>query len=161
MPIFQVVECIPVPVPPRQSKRARIKAARTQGTPVEISRSLELLLRGTGWIDFLEKPTTKVAFTKLRGETCHVHAEIQMLLYQNSGTMSPDEQGSAGSVHPYIGCSKHCCLLCWLFIRIHGAFHVRGTHETVVQRWEIPMASLTKPATIKLVDRTIGELGTG
>jgi hypothetical protein len=92
--------------------------------PVEIARSLELPLRGTGWINHLEKQTSKAAFTKLRGETCHVHAEIQMLLYQNSDAMSPDEQGSASSVHPYIGCSKRCCLLCWLFIRIHGAFHV-------------------------------------
>jgi hypothetical protein len=83
------------------------------------------------------------------------HAEIQMLLYQNSGAMSPDEQGSASSVHPYIGYSKRCCLLCWLFIRIHSAFHVRGTHETIVHRWEIPIASLTKPATIKFQSTSV------
>jgi hypothetical protein len=146
MRIFQNVECIPVSVPPKPSKMARSKAARVEGTPVEIAKSLGLPLRGTGWIDHLEKQTTKAAFKKLRGETCHIHAEIQMLFYQNSFAMSPDEQSK---IHPYIGCSKRCCLLCWLFIRIHGAFHVRGSHETVVHRWEIPMVSLTEPTTSK------------
>lgn len=60
---------------------------------MEIAKSLGLPLRGTGWIDHLAKQTTKAAFKKLRGEMCHVHAEIQMLLYQNSFPMSPDEQG--------------------------------------------------------------------
>lgn len=146
MQIFQNVECIPVSVSHKPSKVTRSKAARAEGTPVEIAKRLGLPLYGTGWIDHLGKQKTEAAFKNLRGETCHVHAEIQMLLYQNSFVMSPDEQGK---VHPYIGCSKRCCLLCWLFIRIHGAFHVRGSHETVVHRWEIPMSSLTEPATSK------------
>lgn len=146
MQIFQNVEWIPVSVPPKPSKVARSKAARLEGTPVEAAKILGLPLRGAGWIDHLDKQTAKTAFKKLRGETRHVHAEIQMLLYHNSFDMTLDEQGK---VHPYIGCSKRCCLFCWLFIRIHGAFHVRGSHETIVHRWEIPMASLTEPATSK------------
>ncbi|KAI9781877.1 MAG: hypothetical protein M1839_005671 [Geoglossum umbratile] len=81
MQIFQNVECIPVSVPPEPSRVARSKAARAEGTPVEIAKSLGIPLRGTGWIGHLEKQTTEAAFKKLRGETCHVHAEIQMLLY--------------------------------------------------------------------------------
>lgn len=43
-----------------------------------------------------------------------------------------------GCVSPYIGCSKLCCLLCWLLLRVHGGYHVRGTHETIMHRWEMP-----------------------
>lgn len=146
MPIFQNIECIPVSVPPKASKPKRAKTARAKETPVEVTKSLGLLLRGSGWIGHLESQPTKAAFKKLRGETCHVHAEIQILFYQNSFTMS---SGKQGKVHPYVGCSKLCCLLCWLFIQIHGEFSVRGCHETIVHRWEVPKRSPAEITTSK------------
>jgi len=142
--IFHNIEWIPVPVPPKASRRARAKAGQAKGTPLEIAKILGVYLRGNGWTDHLEKQTTKTTFKQLQSEMCHVHAEIQVLHYQN--IISSEEQGK---VHPYIGCSKRCCLLCWLFIRIHGWADVRGCHETLLHRWEIPVNSLAEPVASK------------
>jgi hypothetical protein len=32
-------------------------------------------------------------------------------------------------------------------LRVHGAYHVRGTHETIMHRWEIPAVLLTEAYT--------------
>jgi hypothetical protein len=142
---FQNVEWVPLS-PRRQSKKGRPKTIPKGETPLEVSQSLGLRVYSFSWIAHLEKQTTKQAFEKLRGEKCHTHAEIQMLYYLNNFTASPSQNGRS---HPYIGCSKLCCLLCWLFIRIHGGLKARGSHETVVHRWEIPMESLKKAALSK------------
>ncbi|KAL3422702.1 hypothetical protein PVAG01_06858 [Phlyctema vagabunda] len=134
MPMFQSIECIPVFVPSTTSKKIP-KAIREKQTPIEITTSLELEIHSPGWISYLQKKKTKETFKRLLAEKCHVHAEIQLLSHQKTSVSSRDK---TGSVHPYIGCSKRCCLLCWLFIRTDASLQVRGSHETVMHRWEIP-----------------------
>jgi hypothetical protein len=141
MPIFKSVECIPIPLQPAIPTKATSNPVRAQATPLEIAKSLELYVRGVGWLHHLEKIAIKNSFRKLRGEKCHVHAEIQLLSHQTQFFTS---QHGDGCVHPYIGCSKLCCLLCWLLLRVHGAYQVRGTHETIMHRWEIPAVLLTE-----------------
>lgn len=144
MPIFKSIECIPVPLQPAIPTRATPNPVRAQATPLEIVKSLGLYVRGVGWLHHLENKATKSSFHKLRGEKCHVHAEIQLLSHQTQYFKSRQEKGC---VHPYIGCSKLCCLLCWLLLRVHDAYHVRGTHETIMHRWEIPAIFLTEAYT--------------
>ena len=144
MPIFKSVECIPIPLQPTISTKATPNPVREPATPLEIAKSLGLYIRGVGWLHHLENKAIKNSFRRLRGEKCHVHAEIQLLSHQTQFFKSRHEDGC---VHPYIGCSKLCCLLCWLLLRAHGAYHVRGTHETIMHRWEIPTVLLTEAYT--------------
>jgi hypothetical protein len=144
MPIFRSVECIPIPLQQAIPTKTKSNPVRVQATPLEIAKSLGLYVRGVGWLHQLENKATKNSFRKLRGEKCHVHAEIQLLSHQTQFVKSRHE---GGYVHPYIGCSKLCCLLCWLLLRVHGAYHVRGTHETIMHRWEIPAVLLTEAHT--------------
>lgn len=61
-----------------------------------------------------------------------VHAEIQLLFYY--------EASDATVQPPRIICSnKHACLLCSLFINVHGRFHVRSCHGRLYPRWRIPL----------------------
>lgn len=39
---------------------------------------------------------------------------------------------------PYIGCSKHSCLLCAEFIHSVGLFYTRGCHGKVYNLWMVP-----------------------
>lgn len=48
------------------------------------------------------------------------------------------------NLYIHIGLSKLCCLLCWLLLRTHGAFHIRGTHETIMHKWEMPTVLMSK-----------------
>ena len=144
MPIFKSVECIPIPLQPAIPTKATSNAVRAQATPLEIAKSLGLYVRSIGWLHHLENKAIKNSFGKLRRGKCHVHAEIQLLSHQ---TQIYKFRHGNEYVHPYIGCSKLCCLLCWLLLRVHGAYHVRGTHETIVHRWEIPTFLLTEAYT--------------
>ena len=144
MPIFKSVECIPIPLQPAIPTKATSNYVRAQATTLEIAKSLGLYVRGVGWLHHLENKAIKNSFRKLRGEKCHVHAEIQLLSHQTQFFKSRHEDGC---VHPYIGCSKLCCLLCWLLLRVHGAYHVRGSHETIMHRWELPAVLLTEAYT--------------
>lgn len=144
MPIFKSVECVPVPLQPAIPTKATSNPILAQATPLEIAQSLGLYVRGFGWLHHLESKAIKNSFRKLRGEKRHVHAEIQLISYRIQFFKSRHEDER---VHPYIGCSKLCCLLCWLLLRVHGAFSVRGTHETIMHRWEIPAVLLTEAYT--------------
>ncbi|KAG0645697.1 NADPH-dependent 1-acyldihydroxyacetone phosphate reductase [Hyphodiscus hymeniophilus] len=75
MPIFQNVECFAVPVP---STHFKLRGSREEATPLDIAESVGVTLRGNGWINHLEKQTTKATFRKLLSEKCHIHTEIQM-----------------------------------------------------------------------------------
>ena len=144
MPIFKSVECIPIPLQPAIPTKATPNPVRAQATPMQTAKGLGLYVRGLGWLRHLESTAIKNSFRKLRGEKCSVHAEIQLLSHQTQLIKSRHENGCA---HPNIGCSKLCCLLCWLLLRVHGAYHVRGTHETITHRWEIPTVLLTEAYT--------------
>lgn len=81
-------------------------------------------------------------FTKLceeKSNRYHHHAETQLLSnFQYS--MSSDNRSQS---HRYIRYSRRCYLLCYLFVYAHGRFAVRGTHGTLLHRWNVPMPSPT------------------
>ncbi|KAK4233826.1 hypothetical protein C8A03DRAFT_38439 [Achaetomium macrosporum] len=130
MPIFRSIECVPVSVP--QAPRHPAKVPR-EGL-------LCWRLPGTGWDwETSEKPGRIFCSRSQPGRSSkrsgkskrHVHAEIQVLYRRAVLVPSSDDW----AVHPYIGCSRRCFLLCYLLIRAHGGFQVRGTHETVIHPW--------------------------
>ncbi|RDW87002.1 nucleic acid/nucleotide deaminase domain-containing protein [Aspergillus mulundensis] len=72
--------------------------------------------------------------------TCHVHAEIQLLV-ELAKSASEDEQVDAASavVRPRtIGTSKYLCYLCYLFLRYHGGFQMLSTHGRLYDQWTVP-----------------------
>ncbi|MAD85003.1 MAG: hypothetical protein CL912_18750 [Deltaproteobacteria bacterium] len=134
VPIFKSVECIPVPPQTRTLFKALSSTVRAQLSPLDVARSLGLYVRGTRWLHHLESKASKNRSRQMQGDKRHVHAEIQLLCYQMRYFKTEYQKGC---VSPYIGCSKLCCLLCWLLLRVHGGYHVRGTHETIMHRWEM------------------------
>ncbi|KAJ5425112.1 hypothetical protein N7465_000182 [Penicillium sp. CMV-2018d] len=90
------------------------------------------------WKGYLAKNAAR--FTRLRkskrDKRFH-HAETQLLAHFEY-SMSTDDKDQS---HKYIGCSKRCCWLCYILVRAHEHFEVRGTHETLLYRWDVPMHS--------------------
>jgi hypothetical protein len=129
-PMFRSIECVPIKVPPQQ-----FYYDPSPGTPMEVLKRLRIRVTGDGWVRYLQQRTTKVNFLRLRKQKPHMHCELQILHEYDAFYRSRDD---ASYVHPYIGCSKRCCLLCYCFILAHGEFKVRGTHETVTHRWQLP-----------------------
>ena len=71
--------------------------------------------------------------------SCHVHAEIQLLVFygfnEDPKTVSPR----------VIGVSKAACYLCDLFISKHGKFLVTKTHGRLYDQWTVPDLSSYGP----------------
>ena len=61
----------------------------------------------------------------------YLHAEIQMVLYHL-------EEGILEEAFTYIGGSKYCCYLCWIFLRKFGVFRTRGCHDHLYHKWLVP-----------------------
>ncbi|KAI1635874.1 hypothetical protein F4809DRAFT_612245 [Biscogniauxia mediterranea] len=146
MPMFQSIECVPVPVLPQQSHHDP-----SRKTPLEVVKSLGITVMGDGWVDYLQRQATKGYFHRLKKQKRHMHAEIQ-ILYRHDAVYTPKNESFY--VHRYIGCSKRCCLLCYLFILAHGGFKVRGTHETTTHRWELPAMFSTAGSNVKFRSAT-------
>jgi hypothetical protein len=81
--------------------------------------------------------------------TCHVHAEVQLvvyydLLYQSwsrySDTNGDSHKLSQPDFHRprTIGTSKWLCYLCYLFLRSHGGFVTANTHGRLYDQWTLP-----------------------
>lgn len=69
-------------------------------------------------------------FGRLQEKDLHVHAEIGLIYYYASHPeLRPARE---------IGCSKHACSLCDLFIKHHPNFRVRATHKKVYVGWGLP-----------------------
>jgi hypothetical protein len=71
-------------------------------------------------------------------KTRNFHAELQSLFYYDN-ILTPEEQGRT---HPYIGCSRNNCALCYLSLCSHGKFSSRGMHGSILHRWDIPESTL-------------------
>lgn len=138
MTFFKSMACIPTRLQPAIPTKT---TSDPQETPLQIAKSLGLHVHRAGWLKHLGNQEMKNKFRKFRRDKCGVHAEIQLLSHI---AQVSDSEHENGFVHPYIGCSKLCCLLCWLFIGLHGTYQVRGTHKTVMNRWEIPAVLLIK-----------------
>ncbi|EXJ69260.1 uncharacterized protein A1O5_07296 [Cladophialophora psammophila CBS 110553] len=131
-PAFKSIQCVPVHY---QASGANHNFDSKQTTPLTVARRLGINVQQPGWIKYLIGEGTKFAtLLQQKRRKPHFHAEIQVL-QSHDFLSSPDERKHT---HPYIGCSRRCCLLCYLFIRSYGGFDVRGTHQTIIHRWEIP-----------------------
>jgi hypothetical protein len=64
--------------------------------------------------------------------SCHVHAEIQLLVFYGS---NPDLPTSTPRT---LGVSKSACYLCDLFIQKHGQFFITKTHGRLHDQWTVP-----------------------
>lgn len=142
MAIFNSVECNSVPLEQRKDSTSAPKITTIGSPPLRTANKLGLFVRNPLWRKHLEKEIIKSSFRKLQGGRRHVHAEIQILAYRERERQST---GQSGTVHNYIGCSKLCCLLCWLLLRVNGSCRVRGTHETMVHQWRVPEIFQTEP----------------
>jgi hypothetical protein len=88
-------------------------------------------------------------FDDLRRKRRIMHAEIQTVFeYLRRASVRKQET----IVHSYIGCSKLCCVFCYLFILFHGRFRVRGCHRTVYHSWETPRSFSSRAAAMEFQD---------
>ncbi|MCJ1389104.1 hypothetical protein MMC18_001958 [Xylographa bjoerkii] len=71
---------------------------------------------------------------ELQARPSHVHAEVQLVVdYETKPRIS-----MARHIHPYIGSSKLCCYLCYIFLKIHNVFGTRGSHWKLYTQWAVP-----------------------
>jgi OTT_1508-like deaminase len=64
--------------------------------------------------------------------SCHVHAEIQLLVFYG---LNPN---LSVSIPRILGVSKSACYLCDLFIQKHGQFFITKTHGRLHDQWTVP-----------------------
>ncbi|KAL4861130.1 hypothetical protein BDV12DRAFT_208331 [Aspergillus spectabilis] len=71
--------------------------------------------------------------------TCHVHAEIQLVVELAKSASQQAGNASTIKMRPRtIGTSKYLCYLCYLFLRYHGAFQMLSTHGRLYDQWTVP-----------------------
>ncbi|KAL4747222.1 hypothetical protein BDW72DRAFT_19064 [Aspergillus terricola var. indicus] len=71
--------------------------------------------------------------------TCHVHAEIQLVVELAKSASQQTDSPSAVVVRPRtIGTSKYLCYLCYLFLRYHGDFQLLNSHGRLYDQWTVP-----------------------
>ncbi|KAK6538386.1 hypothetical protein TWF694_011265 [Orbilia ellipsospora] len=68
-------------------------------------------------------------------KTCHVHAEIQLIVFYDSRSANPQNYSLPPRV---IGTSKYLCHLCYLFMKIHGHYPPPNTHGRLYDQWTVP-----------------------
>jgi hypothetical protein len=132
IPIFKSVRCVPF-------HYARPKAnpgPKAHGHhPMEVSENLGIQVNKTGWSKMFDENAPKIDdLLNEKRKKFHFHAELQTLYYYDH-VLSLKEQGRT---HPYMGCSRRNCALCYLFLRGHGRFGSRGTHGSILHRWDVP-----------------------
>jgi hypothetical protein len=71
--------------------------------------------------------------------TCHVHAEIQLVVELAKSASQQAANPSTVVVRPRtIGTSKYLCYLCYLFLRYHGDFQLLNSHGRLYDQWTVP-----------------------
>ncbi|KAL2785242.1 hypothetical protein BJX66DRAFT_347712 [Aspergillus keveii] len=89
---------------------------------------------------------TSIAY-ELWAQTCHVHAEIQLVVeLAKTASQRTESEAEAKArtlstveMRPRtIGTSKYLCYLCYLFLRYHGAFAMLSTHGRLYDQWTVP-----------------------
>lgn len=155
---FQSIECEAV-----ACQRSNAEAPGPEfSTPLQVADRLGIPVHHDTWSCYLVREAPRFAkLIREKRSKQYLHAEIQALNYHDLH-ISTDEKKL---IHPYVGCSRRCCLLCYSLIDLRGDFRVRGTHETVIHRWNIPKnhaavgadAALTKArvATVRLLQRVV------
>lgn len=150
MPMFQAIRCEAIHPP-----RKKTVALPVRQDPLQMLASLRVEVRDKEWIQYLQKDKAQRDFQDMRSRQRFLHAELQVLNHFASVLTAGDK---SIRVHPYIGCSKLCCLLCFRLVLAHGKFKMRGTHLTVMYRWEVPSAVGLQPAANRLYKEILTEL---
>lgn len=135
---FRSVDCVPIF---HRSSKSQHPRRGVPKSPLDIVQQLGLSVTQPAWLKYLDQNSSKLA--TLRREKYRkpcMHAELQALCHYNL-SLRHDEKWL---IHPYIGCSRRCCFLCYCYILTCGGFGVRGTHETIIHRWEMPQLGLTE-----------------
>ena len=70
-------------------------------------------------------------FDLLRAQTRYLHAEMQLVLHLA-------ERSSLERTYAYLGGSKYCCPMCWMFLQRQGRFRARGCHANMYHKWMLP-----------------------
>ncbi|KAL4995252.1 hypothetical protein BDV10DRAFT_175219 [Aspergillus recurvatus] len=71
--------------------------------------------------------------------TCHVHAEIQLVVeLAKSASQQPGNPSTVEMRPRTIGTSKYLCYLCYLFLRYHGGFRLLSSHGRLYDQWTVP-----------------------
>ncbi|KAL4821936.1 hypothetical protein BDW67DRAFT_149854 [Aspergillus spinulosporus] len=71
--------------------------------------------------------------------TCHVHAEIQLVVELANNAFQQAGDQSTVLIRPRtIGTSKYLCYLCYLFLRYHGDFQLLNSHGRLYDQWTVP-----------------------
>lgn len=125
-----------VRVPPPSASHLSAPPYSKERSPISAATRLGLTVSGDIWSTYFVREASR--FGKLVVEhrrKCHFHAEIQTVAYYIQHSTTHEKT----TVHPYIGCSRRCCSLCYLFIMSYGGFRVRGSHETILHRWNLPI----------------------
>jgi OTT_1508-like deaminase len=111
-------------------------------------------------IRFSRRPTHRPLFSNIKLELCkapqavqpfgsdklcHVHGEVQLILHYEQNPHHPPSRA--------IGSSKSACLLCDLFIKKHGQYHISHSHKRLYDQWTIPDVHwMTKQQAIRFQD---------
>ncbi|KAI6265695.1 hypothetical protein MCOR23_005102 [Pyricularia oryzae] len=101
----------------------------------EVSRHVSIAASAYGTSPLSTNNLKTVLNVKDGKFTTHCHAEIQIVF--------AIEESRAEEKHPFIGCSKKSCWLCWQFLTRYraqrpfecGFYHTRQSHGVVMPRW--------------------------
>jgi hypothetical protein len=142
--VFQSIEIVSVPHSgnqgrdrkQRRHKKNRRHTVRDENVNLlDVIKPLGLTFHPSWRGDLAQKAAQFTTLRNLKREKEFHHAETQLLAYFEY-SMSPDDRKQS---HKYIGCSRRCCWLCHVLVRAHEHFSMRGTHETLLCRWNVPM----------------------
>jgi OTT_1508-like deaminase len=84
--------------------------------------------------------------------SCHVHAEIQLLVFYG---LNPN---LSTSIPRILGVSKSACYLCDLFIQKHGQFFITKTHGRLHDQWTVPDLAEFLPNQLSEYQRILSEM---
>ncbi|KAI1875489.1 hypothetical protein JX265_004547 [Neoarthrinium moseri] len=121
------------PVTPAAARKPNHSDARI---PSQVLASLGYSSLSRGWIDFFQTTERVKEFARLSRSKTAVHGEVQLIFHVEE--LMQGRKQPAGTVFPYLGCSKKCCFFCEQFRVQHGAFQARGTHQTLFPLWALP-----------------------
>jgi hypothetical protein len=118
----------------RQSKKQPIAVKEDNQSPIIVARALGIHVHPDWEGYFVQKASRFHEIQENKRKKDHIHAEIQLITYFEHSMLAEDREMS----QRYIGCSRRCCLLCYQLVCGHGYFSVRGTHGTLIYRWNLP-----------------------
>ena len=98
------------------------------------------------------KPVWSEISLKGKKVSCHVHAEVQLVVFYDL-TTPPGRLKTR-----VIGTSKATCFLCQLFIKEHGSYFVAQEHARLHEQWTIPDMAEYNGSHVKHLRGIIGRM---